>query len=130
MFGVGLAFVYPPATAVSRQYFADQHGLANGIVVSGGALGGCVLPYAVSKMLALHGLASTFRILGYLAIGLLMPSVFLLRPKRTLAVSSIAKRTLVDLSLMRDGRFIGLMVGCTIAMGEFVRQNALENCNF
>jgi MFS family permease len=120
MFGVGLAFVYPPASTISRQYFGHRHGLANGIVISGGALGGCILPYAVRKMITTYGLAGTFRVLGYLAIGVLTPSVFLLRPKHEPAALMDSRPALMDLSLLRNGRFLCLLVGCTIAMTGFL----------
>ena len=120
MFGIGLAFVYPPATSVSRQYFENRHGFANGIVVSGGALGGCVLPYAVRKMITTYGLPTTFRILGYIAIGILVPSILLLQPKHQPKTSSPHRHPLIDLSLLKDGRFLCLVVGCTIAMTGFL----------
>ncbi|KAF7188716.1 MFS transporter asaE [Pseudocercospora fuligena] len=116
MFGIGLAFVYMPATSISRQYFGNQHGLANGIVVSGGALGGCILPYSVQVMLGRYGLAATFRILGYLAAGILIPSILLLRPKARLS----RPRKVVDLALLKDKRFVWMLVGCTIAMAGFL----------
>ncbi|KXT18329.1 hypothetical protein AC579_937 [Pseudocercospora musae] len=116
MFGIGLALVYMPATSISRQYFGDQHGLANGIVVSGGALGGCILPYSVQVMLGRYALAATFRILAYLAAVILIPSILVLRPKARLSRS----RKVVDLSLLKDQRFVWMLVGCTIAMAGFL----------
>jgi len=54
MFGLGVAFVYPTTTTISRQYFGpSKHGIANGIVVSGGALGGCILPYSVKRIITI-----------------------------------------------------------------------------
>ena len=120
MFGLGLAFVYPPASTISRQYFSHRHGLANGIVISGGALGGFALPYAVRKMITTYGLASTFRVLGYLAIGILTPSVFLLRPKHEPRGSMDSRPALINFSLLRNGRFLCLLAGCTIAMTGFL----------
>jgi MFS family permease len=120
MFGIGLAFVYPPASTISRQYFGNRHGFANGIVVSGGALGGCILPYAVRKMITTYDLSSTFRILGYIAIGILVPSILLLQPKNKPESSSRSRPPLMDFSLLKDGRFLCLVVGCTIAMTGFL----------
>lgn len=117
-FGLGVAFVYTPVTTISRQYFNKRHGFVNGIVVSGGALGGCVLPYAVRRMISSYGLSQTFRILGYLALAILMPSIALLRPqnKRTTPTG----RHLMDISLLSDPRFLGLLIACTIAMFAFL----------
>lgn len=116
IFGLGVAFAYLPAVTISRQYFRTRHGLANGIIVSGGALGGCVLPYVVRVLLENRGLSYTFRILGYIAAGVLFPSTLLLRP--------LAKPTggnhMLELSLLHDQRFVVLLITGTIAMTGFL----------
>ena len=116
MFGVGIAFAYLPAVTISRQYFRARHGLANGIVVSGGALGGCVLPYVVRVLLESHGLSQTFRILGYIAAGILCPSILLLRP----LVKPTGGSHILELSLLHDQRFVVLLITGTIAMTGFL----------
>lgn len=121
-FGLGLAFAYPPATTVSRQYFGSQkYGLANGIVVSGGAVGGCVLPYSVRVSLQAYGLAQTFRTLGYVAIGLLLPSIFLVKPKtKRPAMTAGHRPPILDLSLLSNPHFLALMVSGTVGMIGFL----------
>jgi MFS family permease len=116
MFGLGVAFAYLPAVAVSRQYFRTRHGLVNGIVVSGGALGGCILPYVVRVLLSSRGLSSTFRMLGYLAAAVLGPSILLLRPLEKPRRGG----HVVELSLLRDRRFVALLVAGTTAMTGFL----------
>lgn len=119
MFGLGLAFAYLPAVTVSRQYFgAERYGLANGIVVSGGALGGCVLPYLTRELLLKVGLGQTFRILGYIAVAVLVPSNLVLRPRESKKRGP--RGPLIDLTLLRNHRFIALLVGATIAMTGFL----------
>jgi MFS family permease len=127
MFGLGVAFAYLPAVTISQRYFGGQrHGLANGVIVSGGALGGCVLPYLVRKLIVQHGLAQTFRILGYIATGVLGPSVLLLRPRTTdthrrkTSSRGNHRPPLMDFSLLYDSRFIVLLVAGTIAMIGFL----------
>ena len=121
MFGLGLAFVYMPATSISRQYFdSKMHGLTNGIVVSGGALGGCILPYSVRVMIGKYGLSQSFRILSYIAAGILIPSVLLLQPKTKSSRRQRSLRSALDFSLLQDPRFVGLLVACTIAMTGFL----------
>jgi len=56
MFSLGSAFVYMPATSISSQYFEGRmHGFANGIIVSGEALGGTFLPYTIRVLLSKCG---------------------------------------------------------------------------
>ena len=122
-FGLGVAFAYLPAVTISRQYFSRRHGFANGIVVSGGALGGCVLPYAVRELIVRQGLPGTFRALGYIAVAVLVPSVSLLRPRtkaRTQEKSRDRHPPIMDLSLLRDPLFIALLLAATLAMTGFL----------
>lgn len=125
MFGLGVAFAYLPAVSISRQYWKQNHGIANAVVVSGGALGGTILPYIVRKILVEQGLPTTFRTLGYVAAAGLTPSIFILRPAKPTV--PIWRRTpgrerpaLFDLSLLHDARFNALLVACTIAMVGFL----------
>lgn len=119
-FGLGLAFVYMPTTTISRQFFGARiHGIANGIIISSGALGGCVLPYCVDLMMAKYGLANTFRILGYIAIGVLVPSIFFLKP-RTSQDSRKRRGQVFDVELLKSKRFLWLLAACTIAMIGFL----------
>lgn len=125
LFGLGVAFAYLPAVSISRQYWNQRHGIANGIVVSGGALGGCILPYLVRLMIEHLGLQQTFRILGYVAAGILLPSTILLKPKTPSNSSWIRRQSharppLLDLSLLHDQRFLILVVACTVAMFGFL----------
>jgi len=121
MFGLGLSFVYPTATTVSTQYFrTHHHGLTNGIVVSGGALGGCILPYSTQRMIATCGLDQTFRILGYLAIALLVPSIVVIKPKQRRLETRSKHYPLLDFKLLSNGRFLSLAVACVIAMTGFL----------
>ncbi|KAH8555841.1 major facilitator superfamily domain-containing protein [Umbelopsis sp. PMI_123] len=127
MFGLGVAFAYLPAVTISRQYFGSgRHGLANGLVVSGGAVGGCILPYIVRELMADLGLAQTFRILGYISAAVLLPSIMTLKPRtgasslrRSLARGN-EKPPLMDFSLLNDSRFIALLVTSTVSMIGFL----------
>lgn len=118
-FGLGTAFVYYPAVSVSRRLFSRRHGMANAFVVSGGAFGGCVLPYSTRVLLQTHGLPATFRALGYLAAGLLGCSYaafkFLDHPPVRRTPSK-----LLDFSLLKDSRFLVMLAATSIAMTGFL----------
>lgn len=125
MFGLGVAFAYLPAVSISRQYWKQNHGVANAVVVSGGALGGTILPYVVRRLLFERGLPATFRVLGYVAAAGLAPSILFLRPaKPTVPLwrrrSGNQRPPLLDLSLLHDARFNSLLIACTIAMIGFL----------
>ncbi|KAL1893976.1 hypothetical protein Sste5346_006117 [Sporothrix stenoceras] len=118
-FGLGTAFVYYPAVSVSRRLFSRRHGMANAFVVSGGALGGCVLPYSTRVLLQKHGLPATFQTLGYLASGLLGCSYAAFRfldhpPVRR------GSTKLVDFSLLKDTRFLVMLAATSVAMTGFL----------
>jgi len=126
MFGLGLAFVYLPAVSIARQYWKQNHGVANAIVVSGGALGGTVLPYVVRRLIAEKGLPQTFRLLGYIAAGGLAPSMLFLKPARPIIPlwrrrdSGGGRPPILDFTLLRDPRFNALVLASTVAMVGFL----------
>ena len=122
LFGLGISLVYYPAVTISRQYFDHgRHGFANGIVVSGGALGGCVLPYCVRLSLENLGLSQTYRILGYLAAGITPISVYFLRPiRKPYQRNTPARGAMFNLSLLRNTRFLIIVISGTIAMTGFL----------
>ncbi|CAK7212637.1 hypothetical protein SCUCBS95973_001531 [Sporothrix curviconia] len=132
-FGLGTAFVYYPAVSVSRRQFHRRHGIANAFVVSGGALGGCVLPYSTRVLLQRHGLPATFRTLGCIAAGLLGCAClvfFFLDPRRKQQTSP--PRTtgsppppppppkIMDFTLLRDARFLVMLAATSVAMTGFL----------
>lgn len=129
LFGLGSSFAYYPAVSVSRRYF-QRHGLANGFVLSGGALGGCVLPYSVRVLLEKYGLPVAFRTLGYIAIGLLTYASLVfwyvekLRPSQPKTTNPQDRKgswkQLLDLTLLGDTRFLAILVAGTIAMTGFL----------
>lgn len=121
MFGVGTASAYYPAVTISRRLF-ERHGLANGVVVSGGALGGCIFPYPTRLLLARYGLATTFRVLGYIAAAVLLPANLVLfrRCKAVTGRNASQPGSIVDFGLLRDTRSLVLLVAGTIAMTGFL----------
>ncbi|CAK7226307.1 hypothetical protein SBRCBS47491_006185 [Sporothrix bragantina] len=124
-FGLGTAFVYYPAVSVSRRLFHRRHGMANAFVVSGGALGGCVLPYSTRVLLQKYGLPATFRMLGYVATGMLgcaYLTFLFFDPRRAQTQSGRAATSakIMDFSLLRDSRFLVMLAASSIAMTGFL----------
>ncbi|OLN81261.1 Riboflavin transporter MCH5-like protein 11 [Colletotrichum chlorophyti] len=102
-FGLGTAFVYYPAISVSGQFF-QRHGLANGFVDSG------------DLACPVH-----FVFLAYTSTGLLgFSCVSFLRIGKRHAPASRGTRNIVDLRLLRDTRFLVILVFGTVAMTGFL----------
>ena len=126
MFGLGLAFVYLPAVSISRQYWKQNHGTANAIVVSGGALGGTIWPYIARQLLSRQGPEGTFRVLGYISVACLLPGIWFVQPIRPTVPIWRQRRIdgrkppIMDLSLLKDPTFLSLLAGATIAMTGFL----------
>lgn len=126
MFGLGVAFAYLPAVSIAKQYWKQNYGVANAIVVSGGALGGTILPYIVRKLITEKGLPQTFRLLGYIAAGGLAPSIIFLKPARPTVPlwrrqdADGARPPLLDFTLLRDPKFNALVLASTVAMVGFL----------
>lgn len=126
MFGLGVAFAYLPAVSIARQYWKQNYGVANGFVVSGGALGGTILPYVVRRLIAERGLPHTFRILGYIAAGGLVPSIVFLKPAQPTVplwrrqYANGERPVLLDFTLLHDPRFNALLLASTVAMVGFL----------
>ncbi|EEY22259.1 predicted protein [Verticillium alfalfae VaMs.102] len=116
-FGLGTALVYYPAVSSSGQYFR-RHGLVNGVVLSGGALGGCIGPYSVRIMIQRLGLPVTFRTLAAMSAGVLTFSCIAFTQARRRPRPR--SRKLIDLRLLRDTRFLVILVSGTVAMTGFL----------
>ncbi|KAF3352882.1 hypothetical protein VdG1_08568 [Verticillium dahliae VDG1] len=116
-FGLGTALVYYPAVSSSGQYFR-RHGLVNGVVLSGGALGGCIGPYSVRIMIQRLGLPATFRTLAAMSAGVLTFSCIAFTQARRRPRPR--SRKLIDLRLLRDTRFLVILVSGTVAMTGFL----------
>lgn len=122
MFGLGASSAYYPSVTISRRLFA-RHGLANAIVVSGGAVGGCILPYPIRLLLLRYGLAETYRTIGYISAGVLFPANIILYSNcKSVTKLVLGKNNgkIMDLGLLRDTRFIIMLVASSIAMIGFL----------
>lgn len=93
------------------QWFSKKRGLANGIVFAAGGLGGAVTSLAMNSLVEAVGPAWTFRILGFLIIGIGLPAAWLVQERR-----KVPNRFL-DWSLFRNINFVLLFVGG--AIGSF-----------
>ncbi len=72
-----------PGMAAVGQYFHKKRGAAMGIAVAGSSLGGVIFPIALNNMLSNPrlGFGWTVRILGFLMVAIMLPSVAAIRAR-------------------------------------------------
>lgn len=120
MFGLGAALAYTPSLAILGHYFKKYLGVVNGIVTAGSSAFTISLPYFIDYILKALGLKWTFRILSFIACGLI-GSAALFKPayKRTGPKKNC--KTAFNLSIWTNKKYViwALCVGFCLS-GYFV----------
>ncbi|KIX94404.1 uncharacterized protein Z520_09790 [Fonsecaea multimorphosa CBS 102226] len=107
--GFGNGMLYIPSIAVISQTFtAKQRPLAIGGSSSGAAIGGIVLPIMFRHLQPQIGFGWTNRIFGFILLGMVIATFFLLRPDPT---HRRRKGQLFDPSALKEPPFVVLLVG-------------------
>ncbi|OGE46654.1 hypothetical protein PENARI_c013G00974 [Penicillium arizonense] len=79
--GIGCGLMFCPTMSLVPTYFTKRRALAMGIVATGSATGGLVLPGIVNALLPRVGFAWTMRTLGFITLGSLLPSLLFLQQR-------------------------------------------------
>ncbi|EAW11604.1 MCT family MFS transporter [Aspergillus clavatus NRRL 1] len=81
--GMANGFTMSPSMAATPQYFKRKRGAAMGVAVAGSSLGGVILPIALNRFLTTTtlGFGWSVRILGFIMLGVLVPSCLLIRAR-------------------------------------------------
>ncbi|KAI5478074.1 hypothetical protein MNV49_005439 [Pseudohyphozyma bogoriensis] len=108
--GTGCALCFMAVGPLPSRYFIRRRGLASGLVYSGAGIGGAAFSVLTQKLLDEFGIAWTFRILGFMAIGIFVPCLF--------GDSSLGPLTSLALSLYISGLAV-------VAMWPFARSPAV-----
>lgn len=98
------------ASALTSQYFYRKRGLANGLIFAGGGLGGAVISLSMSAIVEHFGTAWTFRLIGLLMLVTGLPLTTFLKER-----VPARQAAFVDLSLLRDWKFITVFIAGAIA---------------
>ncbi|EXJ68276.1 uncharacterized protein A1O5_08891 [Cladophialophora psammophila CBS 110553] len=107
--GLGNGMLYIPSIAVISQTFtAKQRPLAIGGSSSGAAIGGIVLPIMFRHLQPQIGFGWTNRIFGFILLGMVIATFFLLRPDPTYRRPN---GQLFDPSALKEPPFVVLLVG-------------------
>ncbi|KAG0304279.1 hypothetical protein BGZ98_005736 [Dissophora globulifera] len=137
LYGLGSSLTYFAGMSLPSQWFTKNRGLATGIAISGGGVGGLWMSPIVSNLLNTKGLRWTLLAIAIGHVVLLGPAVMLFkarnesgrqRAKRILrsgyregeSAEQEKQRKFVDFSIMKDKRFCLLFVaGIFVVCGYF-----------
>ncbi|KAA1476048.1 MFS general substrate transporter [Dentipellis sp. KUC8613] len=81
LYGFGGALVYAPCISFMSEWFVRRRGLANGILFTGSATGGLLMPFILPPLLHAYGPFVTLRILSIAILVLTIPCLFFIYPR-------------------------------------------------
>ena len=110
--GLGSGALYSTVAPTLSQYFRRRLGLANGAAAAGSAFGGIIYPIAFHNLIPMVGFPWATRILGFIALGTLIPPLLFLR----LRFKPAKPREFLDGSILRDYPFVTYMFGQMLAV--------------
>ncbi|KAF5663188.1 monocarboxylate transporter [Fusarium heterosporum] len=101
--GLGGALLNSPSYAAIAHWFDVRRGLATGIAMTAGSIGGIIFPIVLQKLLPSIGFGWTVRILGFIILGLTLPATLFMRSRlpRQNKVSSVWP----EFGIFRDLKF-------------------------
>ncbi|KAI1614837.1 MFS transporter, MCP family, solute carrier family 16, member 6 [Exophiala viscosa] len=105
--GMGVGFVWQPATPILPQWFKRNRSLAQGIAAAGSGVGGIIFSSSTTPMIDNLSLAWSLRITGIIAFVVLMIASFLIRDRHATLRPRIR---LFDHTLLRKSR-VWLLMG-------------------
>lgn len=76
MMGTGAGLSFPPTVYIVTSYFVRLRGLANGICISGSAIGSIILPPLIRYLIVTYGYRGTVLILGGITLNTLVAGLF------------------------------------------------------
>ncbi|ORX96148.1 MFS general substrate transporter [Basidiobolus meristosporus CBS 931.73] len=117
LYGLGGSLCFFPAVSVPSQWFTKRRGLATGIAVSGGGIGGLALAPITRSLISKVGFRWSLRILGLGGFVLLSIASILLRTR----IQSKPNTPILDFLLFRNPRFTVLfLIGMIVSFGYLV----------
>ncbi|KAI9024658.1 major facilitator superfamily domain-containing protein [Hyaloraphidium curvatum] len=102
LYGIGAGFCYFSVVTVPAQWFHKHRGLAIGVAVAGGGVGGLLVGPMTQALVDRYGWNWALRITGIVAGGIIFPSALFLKPRFTPIKS---KQKFFDLNYFKDYKF-------------------------
>ncbi|VVT53313.1 uncharacterized protein SAPINGB_P003510 [Magnusiomyces paraingens] len=120
--GLGCALLMTPEIAIIGHWFKKRRGTAIGAATVGGSLGGVIFPVMLRQMYSTAGYAWALRALGFINLGTLLLSLFLMKPRlesvtpatasgKSKMASIFSVKNMADVRSLRDMRYAWLVAG-------------------
>lgn len=108
--GLGAGLMFTPSVTVLQSYFSTKIGLASGLAAAGSSLGGIIYPIVLYKLVNNIGFAWSVRVIGFLALATLTPSMLFLQQR----VKPPRVRAMFDPTAFTDGGYLLFTFACML----------------
>lgn len=79
--GLGAGCLFLPSIAIVATYFTTKRAVATGITAAGGSIGSVIYPVVFHKLQPKIGFAWATRVIGFIALGTLLVSIFIMKTR-------------------------------------------------
>jgi hypothetical protein len=113
--GLGMGCLLVPSVGTASTWFVRRRGMAVGIVTSGSAVGGVVLPIVTQHLLNSVGYAWTLRVLGFISLATLSISCMIMKSR----LPPRRRGELIAFGALREPALASYCAGMFVAMLGF-----------
>jgi len=114
LIGVGSGLAYYPALSSIAHFYKKRRATMFGVTTAGSSIGSVIFPIVLNKLIPIVGFPWTARIMGFMCLALLLPSIFLVKsrlPRREFTGFS----GVVDFGGLKDVRYVLFATGAVFA---------------
>lgn len=109
--GIGGALLYTPCMAAISHFFLVKRGLATGVAMTAGSVGGIIFPLMLQRLFPMVGFAWATRIVGLILVVLLALTNVLVRSRLPRKPAANIRSVAPDLRVFKDLPFAFVTVG-------------------
>jgi hypothetical protein len=113
--GLGMGCLLVPSVGTASTWFVSRRGMAVGVVTSGSAVGGVVLPIAAQHLLDSVGYSWTLRVLGFISLATLSVSCVIMKSR----LPPRRRGELIAFRALREPALASYCAGMFVAMLGF-----------